>query len=166
MRSDVWTQEKLHFFAKDGITVLLGMLWGPPDTPVNDSPASVKSGPSLYFLHNKLRWLLISFKELWMKTESARSSLRTTARSTCEYTLKLTSSLILFILTLIETATSFQCTISLGFYILPRRICRDEAKASWFNFCNFHYHKMKAGWGCTKSSQRFLILRLNWRKVW
>ena len=40
----------------------------------------------IYSLHNELRWLLISLKELWMKTESARSTLRTTARSTCKYT--------------------------------------------------------------------------------
>ena len=133
------------------------------NTPINDSPAFVKSGPGLYiFLHNKLRWLLISFKELWTKTESARSSLRTAARSTCEYTLKLTSSLTLFML----TGASFQCTISLGFYILPRQICRDDAKTGWFNFCNFYDHKMKTGWSCTKSLEQFLILRLNWRKVW
>ena len=30
--------------------------------------------------------MLIFFKEFWMKTESARSNIRATARSTCKYT--------------------------------------------------------------------------------
>ena len=47
---------------------------------------------------------------------------------------------------------------------MPRQICRNEAKAGWFNFGSFYYPKIIAGWSCTKSSERFCTLRLNWQK--
>ena len=48
-----------------------------------------KDGP-VYIFFTQLVEVIAYFKELWMKAESARSNLRSCARSTCEYSLRQT----------------------------------------------------------------------------
>ena len=107
--------------------------------------------------------LLISFKELWRKTESARSNLRTSARSRCKYTFRTYQLFHIVYLNVNENRWLFSV------HNKPFTFCLDKyedtrKKLVDLNFAPFSITKWKLVYrSCTKSSEWFRILKLNWQ---